>query len=905
MTITTTVRGLGDDISLVLTLYEGSNFFLTSDASYNAKELIAVASLNSEEEQESNPVEFLEPEIIFGTEFEWSMSRQQFHAIRSRKILLRVSFYAIATNSSLNEQGKMPERKLVGNISIDLKEAVPVMTSKQSQNPNISYESHATWKNLMNSKSIVGRQTPAIKYALVLEPNDDSNREAKTSNNMSINTTGDSIQEGYKENHKISHSQFYSTDVLENVDAFMPKLMEDKGYFLLGEENKASDTFYFNVYITYGKNLQRAISGQNSGSIRKESKYYFSYDLFGIGVETESFENLADTTEDFLAEKASARIMTNSAALEHYIKNVCSQHPFQIELCVVDNVNGTRHGKNDVLAKCLVNLSNVLDVSKEKLDQRETIYYEGMVLMSKEDSSIEYGSKAGGRIYNSESFSQEPHIGVRFSISEKAGEGLIERLKVNDTITSEIEVESTEALRNDSKIDRPFGLTFNDTLKKMNDEFERSFVKDVINTSINKTKTSNQKESIMSPKLTVSPVSKDLCLKRPSEDQIASERSKSPRPDALNLQEESNESAMKHLSEHDAAKDNLTMEVQQDSNEKEEDIADEDIGSSPPVITTKVLQENVRKPSTSPHPRQFSRVSQYTQIDKENDNASSDFQHNNSSGVVFDSSTKSIQEENSIITQTKCKFVINLQTITLALGGPINCIITYTSKFSTKEISTKPAFYVQPGQNDNFVTSIQNGYCEFSFSSKLASLEKRLKKYPLLLNVYHENKDAVNTTNLDNNLLLIGKAPLDLSVVFDKRNDVTKCKEIQRKIEVPIFATELNSSSSSSEIGKIHGEITLNVQEQLSNTQKDRSCNSNIRSNRSIATTEKELDLAALDIEKWNMKQMELAALDIEKWKVKQKEQFQQQLEKLEQHHINTLSDEWNKRYTSKITFLS
>merc|ERR1711962_603993 len=52
-------------------------------------------------------------------------------------------------------------------------------------------------------------------------------------------------------------------------------------------------------------------------------------------------------------------------------------------------------------------------------------------------------------------------------------------------------------------------------------------------------------------------------------------------------------------------------------------------------------------------------------------------------------------------------------------------------------------------------------------------------------------------------------------------------------------------------------------------------------SNRSVATTEKELDLAALDIEKW---------------KVKQKEQFQRQLEKLEQHHINTLSDEWNKR---------
>ena len=70
MTITTTVRGLGDDVSLVLTLYEGSNFFLTSDATYIAEELIAIASLNSEEEQESQPVKFLGPEIFFETEFE-------------------------------------------------------------------------------------------------------------------------------------------------------------------------------------------------------------------------------------------------------------------------------------------------------------------------------------------------------------------------------------------------------------------------------------------------------------------------------------------------------------------------------------------------------------------------------------------------------------------------------------------------------------------------------------------------------------------------------------------------------------------------------------------------------------------------------------------------------------------
>jgi hypothetical protein len=40
----------------------------------------------------------------------------------------------------------------------------------------------------------------------------------------------------------------------------------------------------------------------------------------------------------------------------------------------------------------------------------------------------------------------------------------------------------------------------------------------------------------------------------------------------------------------------------------------------------------------------------------------------------------------------------------------------------------------------------------------------------------------------------------------------------------------------------------------------------------------------------------DLAALDVEKWKYKQKGKFQNQLNKLEQHHMNTLSEEWNKR---------
>ena len=41
---------------------------------------------------------------------------------------------------------------------------------------------------------------------------------------------------------------------------------------------------------------------------------------------------------------------------------------------------------------------------------------------------------------------------------------------------------------------------------------------------------------------------------------------------------------------------------------------------------------------------------------------------------------------------------------------------------------------------------------------------------------------------------------------------------------------------------------------------------------------------------------LELAALEIEQWKNRQKGRFQDQLQKLEQHHMNTLSMEWEKR---------
>ena len=165
--------------------------------------------------------------------------------------------------------------------------------------------------------------------------------------------------------------------------------------------------------------------------------------------------------------------------------------------------------------------------------------------------------------------------------------------------------------------------------------------------------------------------------------------------------------------------------------------------------------------------------------------------------------------------------------------------------------------------------------------------------------MYHQNKEVSNpdlSNNTENNVALIGKADLDLSMIFTNGKDSSLSNEIKCNVPVPIFPHLMKSSSPSATIGKIFCNIALRDLGKISVTKEDQSSNAKThfrmiqKENHSNSTVQgKEME--------------ELAALDIEKWKYKQKERFQQQLENLEQHHMNTLSEEWNKRY-SKITFL-
>ena len=634
MTLLTTLRNLGEDVSLVLTLYEGLNFFPHNDASDASFEVIATASLNSEEKQESVPVKLLQSHVQFATEFEWSMSRQQFQVIRSRKVLLRVQFFIIETKSAESDIPRAdPERKLMGSFSVDLREAVPVMNPNGSFTHDTTYEPHATYKSLINHKAIVGRPTPEVRYALVLEPNE-----------VAQNTSNSTMQQDGRDNYEKDSLQLYAKDIMEDYE-LIPKLIEDKGYFLLGNEDRALETFYFNVYITHGKNLQRAISKPNAGTSRSQSIYYFSYDLFGVSIATESFQNLKDTTEDLLAEKASARIMTNLVALEHYFKIYCAQRPFQIDLCVgeVDS-NGVRLGRN-VVANCFVDLSKILDASHENLKNRTSINYDGVAMMIKatENSNIQYSLNASKicDLNHSESFAQEPHIGIRFSISENADEGLIEGMTINESVATANEVEP-----------------FNDTLKKLNQEFEQSFVQNPTNTFVGNSPTLNTKTHTPSLTPLVSPTSKNVstsknvCMKRASEEHIDREKNKSPRPDSLLISDQSlkSPSQLSDKSEPSVQKQNSSIgQIEIDTAVSG---ADEDMGVSLPIMTTEVLQQNVRKPSTSPHSKGLPSVSQFTKHDKENEDVSGPERNQNSSyGILFNSDTNKAKNEKSKISR--------------------------------------------------------------------------------------------------------------------------------------------------------------------------------------------------------------------------------------------------------------
>ena len=122
-----------------------------------------IASLDSRETLQSEPIEFKNETPEFNTELVWTMNRLTFQALRSRKALLKLQ---IVENDS---------EKNIGNFLFDLKEAIP--SPKPLDNPDESYIVHAAWRKLKVNDLPPGRAAPSIRAALVIEPNESSEKE--------------------------------------------------------------------------------------------------------------------------------------------------------------------------------------------------------------------------------------------------------------------------------------------------------------------------------------------------------------------------------------------------------------------------------------------------------------------------------------------------------------------------------------------------------------------------------------------------------------------------------------------------------------------------------------------------------------------------------------------------------
>ena len=130
-----------------------------------------IASLDSRETLQSEPIEFKNETPEFNTELVWTMNRLTFQALRSRKALLKLQIVENDTNDIAGSS-----EKNIGSFLFDLKEAIP--SPKPPDNPDESYIVHAAWRKLkVNDLPAPGRDAPSIRAALVIEPNDTSEKE--------------------------------------------------------------------------------------------------------------------------------------------------------------------------------------------------------------------------------------------------------------------------------------------------------------------------------------------------------------------------------------------------------------------------------------------------------------------------------------------------------------------------------------------------------------------------------------------------------------------------------------------------------------------------------------------------------------------------------------------------------
>ena len=145
------LRELGDQIALILSIYDGKDFMTNVEEG-----LRLVVSLDSRETLETEEIDAgsVTDAPEFNTELVWTMERQTFQALRSRKVPLKM-------------QAMTSKNQCLGTFMFDLREAV-ILPSLQHNQADESYIGHSSWRKLICNDIQGGRTAPSINAALVL-----------------------------------------------------------------------------------------------------------------------------------------------------------------------------------------------------------------------------------------------------------------------------------------------------------------------------------------------------------------------------------------------------------------------------------------------------------------------------------------------------------------------------------------------------------------------------------------------------------------------------------------------------------------------------------------------------------------------------------------------------------------
>lgn len=162
----TTLRDLGEHCALVLSIYDGketfsflkyngsSNIFFKTGKDFAPPDvhcqIYVVASLESKEVMQSEPIDFTSDTPEFNVELVWTMSRQTFQALRSRKALLKVEIKSKQPDESI---------KVLGTHLLDLREAIPRNEGQIDESCIV----HAIWRKLKSPDLKPGKSGPCIK----------------------------------------------------------------------------------------------------------------------------------------------------------------------------------------------------------------------------------------------------------------------------------------------------------------------------------------------------------------------------------------------------------------------------------------------------------------------------------------------------------------------------------------------------------------------------------------------------------------------------------------------------------------------------------------------------------------------------------------------------------------------